>query len=331
MGQTGSEFYGAALFGGSGLSDQSDNESFTSMPAVHSSSGRKALPKFPGRLFSSSTKLTAHLAKPQWKTTTGNWGVPSIPVDGQACLTKVYNALVNVDDVWDKETHRKEHDMFLVGGDWSGPKDLQATAAWIIQAITNVHEKGLSGRPGQQLRLPGVLMQYDIFDQDFTFQQRLHWTCFLMEHYKFHAHRFMMLTAVDAHVARIFSVLAMETSFLDWWLSKTDAEQTMHLTNLPYIDVTSGGVYLQHPSPADFARFKTQVAPQQTQAQAGNIPGATAPPPRATGKRPVVKAPESEAGPSSKCRGPGPSPGGAAQQGHRGPDSQADFSQDVHN
>jgi hypothetical protein len=107
------------------------------------------------------------------------------------------------------------------------------------------------GTTGLVLRLPGQLRQPLANDINFTFAQRLHWTTFLLRHYKSHANRFMCQIGVEAHIARIWSVLVLEESFRGWWNSLDNTQKADCLIRHPYLDVTYGGGRYCHPTPEE--------------------------------------------------------------------------------
>lgn len=76
-------------------------------------------------------------------------------------------------------------------------------------------------------------------DVAFNFHQRVHWTCFLLKHYKAYTDRFMSLVAPEAYAARIWSVLSRERSFRSWWQSLSDAEKAKRLYEAPYSGMTT--------------------------------------------------------------------------------------------
>ncbi|KAF1916512.1 hypothetical protein BDU57DRAFT_234434 [Ampelomyces quisqualis] len=184
-----------------------------------------------------------YLRQPKLTPTMGNTGCPVTSGDAMYCVRKIYNALISVDAVWDKEIHSEDFIRFLDGGSWSDPKDLQAVTFHISGTLGGMHKGQQQGPPLQFPDLREPMPQ----DVAFTFHQRLHWTCFLLKHYKAHANRFMCLVAVEAHVARIWSVLSRERSFRGWWLALTNEEKAKHLYEDPYAGMTYRDYPIAHP------------------------------------------------------------------------------------
>jgi hypothetical protein len=83
-------------------------------------------------------------------------------------------------------------------------------------------------------------------DLTFTFHQRLHWVCFLLGHWKSFANRFMCQVALEAHVARICSLVCMQPDFMQWWQSPTDEVRQDWMEVEPYQHMTCFGLPVSH-------------------------------------------------------------------------------------
>lgn len=243
-------------------------------------------------LFPSIRHATTHISLPAWAPISKNYGLPGTFADAEVCIKKVYNCLIHVNNVMDAKAHPEDLAKFLPGGDWSNPEDLEAAATSIVFAINRLHSLGQQETP---LWLTGDLRNPMGEDYMFTFHQRLHWVCFLIQHWKSLANRFMCQIALEAHVARIWSLVCMQPGFLQWWQGLTDQERQHRMEVEPYQGMTHYGFALAH----------------QSQTVPVHMPTALAVPPRAfpvaaprsstTTGRPVF-AKETEAGPSGTRR-----------------------------
>jgi hypothetical protein len=261
------------------------------------------LPQFDrsGMLFKNAKETDTYLKQAQWKPTMGLFGVPINSEDFCACIAKIYNSLVEVDIVWDMDTHPADYKKFLRGGDWSNPRDLQAMSVSIFNVLRTVQKDGTTG---PVLRLPGQLRQPMENDINFTFAQRLHWTTFLLRHYKSHANRFMCQIGVETHIARIWSVLVLEESFREWWKSLDNMQKADCLIRHPYLDVTYGGARYCHPTPEEAQSWRVAVQAQAISSgvQPQGPQSAAQPSSTAIVKRPASEDLEAEAGPTKVLR-----------------------------
>jgi hypothetical protein len=232
----------------------------------------------------------------------GLFRTPTTHGDMVSCISKLYNALVNLDEVWDKQSHPEDYERFLAGGGWSDPQDLHAVSLCIHNALMKLHTRGVQG---PMLRLPGNFRQPAANDVDFTFGQRLYWTSFLLRRYKAHDNRFMCQNAVEAHVARIWSVLMLEPSFQKWWARLNAGQIINYLCKQPYFGVTSGNTHFYHPTAEEVQNCRnagsTQVDAtgiQQVQTQGPARSGSVSE--KARSKRPGNEELGMEAGPPGK-------------------------------
>jgi hypothetical protein len=192
-------------------------------------------------------QVDTFLAIQAWKPSSGNHGFPVTHGDFLRCVKKIHHCIITVDKVFDKETHPADLGKFLPGGECSNSKDLEAVSVRICYVIRDVHEHGTRQPP---LRLPGAFRDPAVQDMVLTFYQRLHWTCFLLRHFKAYANRFMCQIAVEAHVARIWSVLSMESAFRGRWLRLDTQQKHNHMYVAPYMKMTSGDLPVTHPERA---------------------------------------------------------------------------------
>jgi hypothetical protein len=273
------------------------------------------LPKFATTNFKDLHEVDAWLKVPAWKPSMGEYGLPMNSSDVLKCVGKIYDALIDLGTVWDQASNPNVFDKFKPGGEWSNPKDLEASAFAILHSLVSLHKHGLTGLASRRLGTQPP----NSFDRDFTFHQRLYWTALLVRHYKEYADKFMLQIMSDAVVGSIWMVLTRDAVFNNLWANQSNHAKGMLMYQLPYEGMTVNGLPVAHPSPEEAQRLAAEVAAQehaaslqQTQAE----PSSTAPAhlaSRSAGKRAAAEDFEVEAGPSSRRRTDAPIPEDAAQ------------------
>jgi hypothetical protein len=156
------------------------------------------LPAFGTPRFKSAEAVKAHLRKPAWIPSTYDHGLPT-PAEVRSNVAKVYNALIDIRNVWDGLTYPLERRSFQQGGQWSDENDLEAISHRVIAELRNLHLNGATS-PGFRT-LPGI--PYGLEDDNFSYHQRIYWVCFLLRHYKRHAGQFMKDIGISVFVATI--------------------------------------------------------------------------------------------------------------------------------
>lgn len=144
-------------------------------------------------------EANAYLEAPVWKPSIGTYSFPQSSGDHFKCVAKIQNAIVDLRDVRDKNSNPHEIQKFRLGGAWSNPKDVKAISSAVFDAIMNIHKIRLRGIAHRHTNTQQATEQ----NQNFTFHQRLHWTAFLLQHYKEHANLFMNQLRINVVVARI--------------------------------------------------------------------------------------------------------------------------------
>lgn len=201
------------------------------------------LPNYHASSFSGPKDLNAHIKKPAWKPTAGVYGGPITHLDLELYTSKVYNALVNIQEVWDKDDCPIHFEKFHAGGDCSNPRDLEATAILLVNQCIKIHRDGLTGFMFQRAS-SAPPHQYDI---ELTFPQRIHWVAFLLEHYKQHAFRVMCQLGVDSYLGCIWTFLMSQKQFNTWIRSLPTHERHFCLNEVPYAGITSNNLPVMHP------------------------------------------------------------------------------------
>lgn len=77
----------------------------------------------------------------------GNMGMPETKDNALCCTRKIYNALINLGAVWDKNSHPDAFKKFLPGGAWADPMDLQAITFIISVSLGAMHKDKQLGPP----------------------------------------------------------------------------------------------------------------------------------------------------------------------------------------
>lgn len=101
-------------------------------------------------------------------------------------------------------------------------------------------------------------------DITFTFHQRLHWVCFLVAHRKSFANRFMCQVALEAHLARIWTLVYMQPEAMQWWQSTSEEVRWDWMEVQTYQQMTSFGLPVAHQE-----SFSTGLVPPEDQTAVG--------------------------------------------------------------
>ncbi|KAF2029519.1 hypothetical protein EK21DRAFT_112891 [Setomelanomma holmii] len=196
------------------------------------------LPKFVGPVFGSIQELEDYLRTPAWKPTLGMYGKPMTGLDIARCVHILYDALVDVESVWDEDAHPECALGFVAGGDWSNQKDLQAIAVFVLHTIFRVHSHGLAGLVHH---LPNA-------EHPKVFDQLQHPSASPLDG-----------PDIVGTIAKIWTVLSKEQSFKDWWNALPDVQMGMCLLQLPYADVMVNDQIVSHPTTAEALMVWTQI------------------------------------------------------------------------
>jgi hypothetical protein len=103
------------------------------------------LPKFATTNFKDLHEVDAWLKVPAWKPAMGEYGLSMNSSDVLKCVGKIYDALIDLGTVWDQASNPNVFDKFKPGGEWSNPKDLEASAFAILHSLVSLHKHGLTG------------------------------------------------------------------------------------------------------------------------------------------------------------------------------------------
>jgi len=221
--------------------------------------------------------------------------------DMSKCIGKIYNALIDLEMVWDRNAKPHNFAKFRPGGKWSNPKDLKAISFSILNKLIKFHRHGLARVAFRGTDVP----QPAPFDLNFTFLQRLQFVTFLLRRFKGHANQFMTQALNDVRVAMIWSVLMKEKAFKVYWEQLPDLQKDLWVWTFPYSDVTVNDEAI---SWEEAQRVVVGVLSQSHPVAPQSQQEAFAPAPTparwstAAGKRPAVDDLETEAGSSSRPR-----------------------------
>jgi hypothetical protein len=166
------------LFAGSGFeggpSTFTNPAHFASGPADRdgeSSSRPDQLPAFTTSLFPNNDIMTAYLNAPTWMPSAYDYGTPTTNDDLLVNVAKIYDALIDLREVWDDVRYPELFDKFRSDGAWGkDPAKIELMARRIVAEVRRFHvNESIAMTFKSDSPLP-VKPE----DQEFTFPQRIH-------------------------------------------------------------------------------------------------------------------------------------------------------------
>jgi hypothetical protein len=185
------------------------------------------------RRFTNAIEASRYLARTFWRPLPRSHGVPQTQDDRFPYVKKVYDAMIAIDNVLDKQAWSGDaHKFRSFDGVWGmAPADIEAVAHQVVDVCADIHNRGVSGLA---LGHYHGLKQLTHADRSFTFAQRIHWMALLLRHFKFHANLIMTSSLTTQFLARIWSTLWELVQFQTWWGGLAAAVKHHHLYVLPY-------------------------------------------------------------------------------------------------
>jgi hypothetical protein len=173
---------------------------------------------------------------PRWRPLPKSHGVPQTEEDRLPYVKKIYDAIVDISDIYDDAVFPTDAGRFEAGyGVWgTAPACIEAVAHEVVEVCMNLHNKGATGFA--LARFPALRQLHDA-DKKFTFPQRIHFMALLLRHFKFHANHVMQSHFTMQYAARIWSTLWELPGFSNRWKGLSAELRTLQLHDLPYRDV----------------------------------------------------------------------------------------------
>jgi hypothetical protein len=198
----------------------------------------KSLNKLVTPTFRNESEVHYYLNKPVWWPHLGPQGCPVNRLDGDHWIRVFYDAIVDVSNVWDKQTHPNHFDSFFVGGFWAHPKHIEAVTWLLLNFVATLHQSGMNRILYGSL----ACKREPPYEKSFTFPQRAYWIAFLLRHFKYNASEAMRQSLIPEIVGRPWTMLNRKARFREWWNELSKDEQTLHLEEYPYANATMEGV-----------------------------------------------------------------------------------------
>jgi hypothetical protein len=167
-------------------------------------------------------------------------GTPTTNDELLVNVAKIYDALIDLREVWDDVRYPELFDKFRSGGAWG--KDLAKIELMARRIVAEVRRLHVNGAIAMAFKSdPPLPVKQE--DQDFTFSQRIHWVAYLLKHSKRFADLCMTESSVPVRMARIWSLLCEIQVFRDWWNALTQGQRDRQMFQNPY-----AGTALVHPT-----------------------------------------------------------------------------------
>ncbi|KNG45227.1 hypothetical protein TW65_08065 [Stemphylium lycopersici] len=199
--------------------------------ASSSSAQPKPLPKFTASVFETPRGAAEYLNEAVWRPTSCEIGIPTCSEEYLAYVKKIYDALIDISDVWDADRFPRLIADFAEGGRWSNQQDLDAIAQFTVYMVMKLHRNGTTGLAF--LREP--VMSLHEYDVGANIAQRLHFIAYLLRHMKSVADLFMQQVGVEVTCNRIWSVLNAHRPFTACWASLSWSERNHFVFKEPYV------------------------------------------------------------------------------------------------
>ena len=234
-----------------------------------------------------------------WRPVMKNHGVPTTSQDRLPYVKKIYDAIIDLDNILDLTSEKIDAMNFYA---WDGvwgtkPAAIEAIAHEIVDICVDLHTRGASG-----LTLGYQATERTPQDIGFTFAQRIYFMGMLLRHFKFAANMAMTSTFTQQYLARIWSTLLDRVEFVRWWASLSPEGRRQHNDVEPYVDVPADA-----PTAAEKNEMGRQYRLENAQLQEDMARSQTRQheqqrPAQSTSKRLVESVESPEAGPSTKRR-----------------------------
>jgi hypothetical protein len=173
--------------------------------------------------------------QPVWLPNTGVQGIDEAKAEYRVYIEKIYNALIDIRDVWDKDEYPGLVAHFAVGGRRIDPMALDAIAQLVFHMAIKIHREGASGLA---FRKVAVLSSHE-YDRNSSFIQRICFVAFLLKHFKYAANMFMQQSGIETRIALIWSALQQRPRFTAWWDALSQTERDNFRFALPYAGISS--------------------------------------------------------------------------------------------
>jgi hypothetical protein len=183
-----------------------------------------------------SAAAHAYFEHPYWRPLPRSHGVPQTEEDRLPYVKKIYDALVDTDNVFDSGIFPNDKNRFdAVHGVWgTKPACIEAVAHRVVETCMTLHDKGATGLA---LGHFPALRRLNQADKVFTFAQRIHFMSLLLRHFKFHANHVMDSNLTMQYLARIWSTLWELPGFQMRWNHLNPVLQNQWLHKDPYQNV----------------------------------------------------------------------------------------------
>ena len=164
---------------------------------------------------------------------TGAYGIPKTYSERLLYVKLVYDALVDTSGVYDADLWPDDGPKFHAGaGMWSDTVALEAISHVVVSTAIKIHTRGVSCL--HYARNANVTAATLLEDEYLTFTERMYFMAHLLRHFKFYADMVMRQNMVEHYLARIWSTLAAQPTFMAWWAGLSFEERLFVLYFKPY-------------------------------------------------------------------------------------------------
>jgi hypothetical protein len=198
--------------------------------------------EFGGQYFKNLGQVKAHIQELAWMPSMGAYGLPKTLAERKYYLDVLKTAIASTADVWDRNTSPHDFNKFtpyvvgdqVLNGEWTGPKDVEAAATFLLTTAMSMHSRGVFG--SRFLRSSDYTPHFNE-DVDFTFTQRIHFVAWLLEHSKTAAALVMAIQSIEKFLAIPFTTLLTFRNFSEEWMTMSADERRQFQEVVPYQDI----------------------------------------------------------------------------------------------
>lgn len=203
-----------------------------------------------------------------WRPISKSHGVPRTEEDRLPYVKKIYDALVDTDNVWDISEWPQDARRFdAVEGVWGrDPRCIEAISHRIVDVCVKIHDHGVTGL---DIALFPAMQKKQEQDVCFQFAQRIHFMALMLRHFKCKANQVMMSVFQMQYLSRIWSELRDLKEFWGWWMSGTEAWRNEQMNVAPFEDVPAINMTREEEKQAvmEAHQLKMQLQKQKLQHQ----------------------------------------------------------------
>lgn len=204
--------------------------------------------------FADPLSAQAHLLTPVWRPESGEYGIPQNSEGMMPFVYQLYNAFLDVSEVYDAHLNSHYAAHFSPGGVWSqNLDDVEAISHIVVSGAVNLHTRGTIGL--QFKHMPETLPAPGTPGSRLTFGQRIWYLATLIRHYKIHAESLMRQIRIEDHLVLVFDMLMKHTDFKEKFSARPEYEREVAMREVRELGIpqplqqnqnVSGNVDIQH-------------------------------------------------------------------------------------